>query len=251
MPRYFLTLEYDGGPFRGWQKQTNGPSVQETLETAIEALTGSHARATAAGRTDAGVHASGQVAHVDLLEAWPGTTLRDALNHHLRPAPVVVRKAEEVGDHMHARFSALERRYLYRIVNRRAPLALDRGRAWQVAAPLRAELMHEAAQRLVGHHDFTSFRSSQCQSASPEKTLDHLMVVRVGDELHIHARARSFLHHQMRNMVGTLELVGEGRWQVADVDTALAARDRRAAGPTAPPHGLYLVAVRYPDRNGT
>jgi tRNA pseudouridine38-40 synthase len=250
MPRFFLTLEYDGRPFHGWQRQTNGPSVQAALEAAVLALSGQTVRAVAAGRTDAGVHATGQVCHLDLDTKLTPETLQAALNFHLKPAPVAVLALRRVGDDLHARFSALSRSYRYRIVNRRAPLALERGRAWLVTTPLKAERMHEAAQRLVGRHDFTSFRSSQCQAASAEKTLDLLVVEREGEEIVILARARSFLHHQMRNMVGTLKRVGEGRWRVDDVERALAARDRSAAGATAPPDGLYLTAVAYPPLAG-
>ncbi len=245
MPRYRLTLEYDGGPFRGWQRQSNGPSVQQALEEALLAFCGQQVRVIGAGRTDAGVHARGQVAHLDLDRDRPLDVLRNALNHHLQPAPVVVLEAARVADDFHARFSARSRHYRYRIVNRRAPLALDRGRAWFVPCPLDSELMHEAAQRLIGRHDFTSFRSSLCQARSPVKTLDRLAVVRRGEVIEIWASARSFLHHQVRNMVGTLKMVGEGRWPVDHVEMVLAARDRAAAGPTAPACGLYLERVDY------
>jgi tRNA pseudouridine38-40 synthase len=246
MPRYRLTLEYDGRAFVGWQRQDNGPSVQAALEAAIEKFCGERVTAHAAGRTDSGVHARGQVVHFDLAKDAPIDTVRDALNAHLRPAPVAVLEAAVADVQFHARFSAVERRYLYRIVNRRAPLALDLGRAWHVAFPLNAEAMHDAAQLLVGQHDFTSFRAAECQAKSPVKTLDALDVVRDGDEIRVYARARSFLHHQVRNMVGTLKLVGEGKWSIADVGAALDARDRAKGGPTAPAEGLYLVAVRYP-----
>jgi tRNA pseudouridine38-40 synthase len=245
MPRYKLILEYDGAPFRGWQRQANGPSVQETLEEAVHGFCAERLSVVAAGRTDAGVHATGQVAHLDLARDVPLETLRNALNHHLRPAPVVVLEASCVDDDFHARFSARARHYRYRIVNRRAPLALDTGRAWFVPHRLDAELMHEAAQRLLGRHDFSSFRSALCQAKSPEKTLDQLSVLRSGDEIAITARARSFLHHQVRNMVGTLKLIGEGKWPVDHIEAVLAARDRAAAGPTAPACGLYLVRVDY------
>lgn len=245
MPRYKLTLEYDGGPFHGWQRQSAAPSVQQALEEAIFAFAGEEIRAVAAGRTDAGVHARGQVAHFDLYREVGLDTLRNALNHHLRPAPVVVLEACRVDDDFHARFSARCRHYLYRIVTRRAPLALDAGRAWFVPVPVDAELMHEAAQHLVGRHDFSSFRSSLCQAASPLKTLDCLVVLRQGGEITVTARARSFLHHQMRNMIGTLKLIGERRWPVDQIETVLAARDRSAAGPTAPACGLYLMRVDY------
>jgi len=246
MPRYRLTLEYDGRAFVGWQRQDNGPSVQAALEAAIEKFCGERVTAYAAGRTDSGVHARGQVVHFDLAKDAPIDTVRDALNAHLRPAPVAVLEAAVADVQFHARFSAVERRYLYRIVNRRAPLALDLGRAWHIAFPLNAEAMHDAAQLLVGQHDFTSFRAAECQAKSPVKTLDALDVVRDGDEIRVYARARSFLHHQVRNMVGTLKLVGEGKWSIADVGAALDARDRAKGGPTAPAEGLYLVAVRYP-----
>ena len=245
MTRFRLTLEYDGGGFVGWQRQDNGPSVQQALEDAVFAFCGERVAATAAGRTDAGVHALGQVVHLDIARAAAAETVRDAVNYHLKPAPISVLAAEATAADFHARFSAVERAYLYRIVNRRAPLALDRGRAWGVAAPLDAAAMAEAARALVGRHDFTSFRAASCQAASPVKTLDALEVARADDEIRITTRARSFLHHQVRNMVGTLKLVGEGKWSAADVAAALAARDRSAAGPTAPPGGLYLVEVRY------
>ena len=243
--RYKLTLEYDGGGFVGWQRQANGLSVQQALEEAVQRFCGETVAAVAAGRTDAGVHATGQVAQIDLEREVAPDTLRDALNFHLKPLPVSVLAAERAPDGFHARFSAVQRRYLYRIVNRRAPLALDAGRAWRVPKPLDAEAMHRAAQALVGKHDFTSFRASLCQAASPVKTLDRLEVARHGEEISVRAEARSFLHHQVRNMVGSLKLVGEGRWSEADLVRALEARDRSAAGPTAPAHGLYLVEVRY------
>jgi tRNA pseudouridine38-40 synthase len=245
MARYKLVLEYDGGPFRGWQRQADGASIQASLETAILAFCGEEVQIVGAGRTDAGVHASGQVAHLDLTRVVSVETLRNALNHHLRPQPIVVLEAAAVGPDFHARFSATMRQYRYRIVNRRPPLALERGRAWQVPGRLDAEIMHEAAQRLVGRHDFTSFRSALCQARSPVKTLAQLAVVRNGEQIEVAARARSFLHHQMRNMVGTLKLVGEGRWPVTRIEAALAACDRAAAGPTAPACGLCLTRVDY------
>ncbi len=245
MTRYKLTLEYDGRGFVGWQRQDNGPSVQAALEAAVKRFCGEAVTVHGAGRTDAGVHALAQVAHIDLEKETGADTLRDALNFHLKPAAVAVLAAEAVAGDFHARFSATERAYRYRIVNRRAPLTLDRGRAWLVPVPLDARAMHEAARALLGPHDFTSFRAGGCQAKSPVKTLDALEVSRDGDEIWIEARARSFLHHQVRNMVGSLKLVGEGKWARADMERALAARDRRAAGPTAPADGLYLVAVRY------
>ena len=245
MIRYKLLLEYDGRAFVGWQRQANGPSVQAALEEAVARFCGERPEAVAAGRTDAGVHASGQVAHIDLEREVSANTVRDALNFHMKPQPLAVLAAERAPEGFHARFSAKLRRYRYRIVNRRAPLVLEAGRAWRVPQPLDAEAMHAAAQHLLGRHDFTSFRASLCQAASPVKTLDRLDVVRRGEEVRIHAEARSFLHHQVRNMVGSLRLVGEGRWAATDLVRALEARDRRAAGPTAPPDGLCLIEVRY------
>ncbi len=245
MTRYKLVIEYDGRGLVGWQRQDNGPSVQAALEDAVQGFCGETVTAYAAGRTDAGVHALGQVAHVDLDKETDAETVRDALNHHLKPARIAVLAAEAVDAEFHARFSAVERAYLYRIINRRAPLALDHGRAWFVPVPLDAQAMHEAAQALVGNHDFTSFRASECQAKSPVKTLDALDVTRAGEEIRVTARARSFLYHQVRNMVGTLKLVGAGKWDGAAVEQALAARDRSAAGETAPPEGLYFLGVRY------
>ena len=245
MTRFRLLVEYDGSGYVGWQRQENGPSVQQAIEDAIFAFSSERVTLAAAGRTDAGVHALAQVAHLDLARETGPDTLRDAVNYHLKPQPIAILAAQAVSEEFHARFSATGRRYLYRIVNRRAPLAIDRNRAWQVQVPLDAAQMHQAAQRLIGHHDFTSFRSSICQAASPVKTLDRLAVERAGDEIRIHAAARSFLHHQVRNMVGTLKLVGEGRWNANDVTLALEARSRSAAGPTAPAEGLFLAEVRY------
>jgi len=245
MPRFRITVEYDGGPFCGWQAQANGPSVQATIEAALAALTGETPRLHGAGRTDAGVHATAQVAHFDLARDWGARALRDGLNAHLRPFPVVVIEAAGTAADFHARFSATGRRYLYRIVNRPVPLALELERAWWAKRPLDADAMHEAAQRLVGHHDFTTFRSVDCQSASPVKTLDRLDVGRRGDTIEVTAAARSFLHNQVRSIVGSLKLVGQGKWSADRLAEALAARDRRACGPVAPAHGLYLVGVSY------
>lgn len=245
MPRYKLVLEYDGTPFVGWQIQDNGPSVQGTLTAALTAFCGDAVTVSGAGRTDAGVHACAQVAHVDLLRNWDTDTVRDALNAHLRPHPIAVLSAERVPESFDARFSAVRRHYLYRIVNRRADLALERGRAWRVPRPLDAVAMQGAARRLLGRHDFTTFRSTECQAKSPLKTLDRLDVAREGDAIDIRASARSFLHHQVRSMVGSLVLVGEGKWTADDLSAALEARDRAACGPVAPPEGLYLVRVDY------
>lgn len=248
MPRYRLTLEYDGGPFVGWQRQDNGPSVQAAVEAAVARFSGEAVTVVAAGRTDAGVHARGQVIHFDLSRIWDPFRVAEALNYHLKPDPIAALDAVAVDDAFHARFSASGRRYLYRIINRRAPLALDRDRAWQVTQPLDAAAMHDAAQRLVGRHDFSTFRASLCQAASPVKTLSALSVERSGDALLIRAAAPSFLHHQMRNIAGTLLLVGLGKWTADDVSAALAARSRARGGETAPPQGLYLMAVEYEPR---
>jgi len=245
MPRYRITVEYDGGPFVGWQRQENGPSIQQSLEEAITAFCGERPTVHGAGRTDAGVHALGQVAHFDLERPQALRAVRDAINYHLRPAPIGVIDAEEVPLDFDARRSARGRAYLYRILNRRTPPVLDRGHVWHVGTPLDAAAMHEAAQRLVGRHDFSSFRAALCQAASPVKTLDALDVTRIDDEVRIEARARSFLHNQVRILTGTLRLVGEGKWTADDLAAALAARDRTAAGPTALPDGLYLTAVAY------
>ena len=245
MPRYKLTIEYDGTPFVGWQVQDNGPSVQGVLTEAIAAFTGERVAVAGAGRTDAGVHALGQVAHIDLAKEWDGDTVRDAINFHLRPRPIAVLTAEQVAEDFDARFSAIKRHYLYRIVNRRADLALDQTRAWRVPRPLDGDAMHAAAQKLVGRHDFTTFRAAECQAKSPVKTLDQLDVKRDGDELRITAAARSFLHHQVRSMVGSLVHVGEGKWSAEELADALAARDRTRCGQVAPPQGLYLARVEY------
>ncbi len=245
MPRYKLTIEYDGAPFRGWQIQADGLTVQGVLTDAIAALAGEKTLVQGAGRTDAGVHARGQVAHVDLAREWETDTIRDALNAHLRPHPVAVLSAERAGDDFDARTSAIKRHYLYRILNRRPDLTLDLGHAWRMPRPLDARAMHAAAQRLLGKHDFTTFRSTECQAKSPEKTLDQLDVVRDGDEIRLIVSARSFLHSQVRSMVGSLALVGEGQWSADDLQAALDARDRTACGPLAPPDGLYLMRVDY------
>ena len=245
MTRYKLTLEYDGTPFAGWQRQDNGPSVQAALEGAVFAFCGERVTLFGAGRTDAGVHALGQVAHFDVAKDTNEGTVRDALNHHLGDLPVAVLAAEAVGGDFDARRSATARIYRYRILNRRPPPTLEGGRVWWVPARLDAAAMHAAAQVLVGHHDFTTFRAALCQAKSPVKTLDRLDVVRDGAEVHIHAEARSFLHHQVRNMAGTLRLVGEGKWAAVDVRRALEAHDRAAAGATAPAAGLTLMEVRY------
>lgn len=246
MTRYRVTIEYDGGGYVGWQRQDNGPSIQQSIEEAVFGFCGETVRVYGAGRTDAGVHALGQVAHIDIEKETSADTVRDALNAHLGDQPISILAAEAVSADFHARTSARERVYLYRILNRRPPPATDRGRVWHVGVPLDAAAMHEAARHLVGQHDFTTFRASLCQAKSPIKTLDALDVERYGDEIRIHARARSFLHHQVRNMAGTLERVGAGKWSGDDVAVALAARDRSAGGPTAPPDGLYLVSVGYP-----
>jgi tRNA pseudouridine38-40 synthase len=245
MPRYKLTIEYDGAPFSGWQIQADRLTVQGVLTTALEALTGEKTQAQGAGRTDAGVHARGQVAHVDLAKDWETDTIRDALNAHLRPHPVAVLSAMRAGDDFNARTSAAKRHYLYRIVNRRADLTFDLKYAWRVPRPLDAATMHEAAQRLTGKHDFTTFRAAECQANSPVKTLDRLDVVRAGEDVNVYASARSFLHHQVRSMVGSLVQVGVGAWSADDLAKALEARDRAACGQVAPPEGLYLMQVDY------
>lgn len=245
MTRYRVTLEYDGAPFVGWQRQATGPSVQQALEDAIRRFCGETVTVYGAGRTDAGVHALGQVAHFDIERPTEAETIRQAINFHLKPAPVSILACEAAPPEFDARRSARERAYLYRIVNRRSPPALERGRTWFVAGELDADAMHAAAQRLIGRHDFSSFRAARCQAASPVKTLDSLAVERRGEEIRVRARARSFLHNQVRITVGTLRWVGEGKWSGEDVAAALAACDRRAAGPTAPPHGLYLTEVSY------
>lgn len=245
MPRYRLTLEYDGSAFNGFQVQSGQPTVQGAMEAAITAFCGEAVRIAAAGRTDTGVHATGQVISFDLAKAWPARTVMNALNAHLVEQPVSVLDCEEVDPQFHARFSATGRSYLYRILNRPGPAALDAGRVWHVRKPLDAEAMHRAAQALVGQHDFTTFRDVNCQAASPVKTLDLARVAPVGQEVHLVFEARSFLHRQVRSMTGTLTEVGLGRWSVEEVARALAARDRSACGPVAPSAGLYLTGVRY------
>lgn len=245
MPRYKLTIEYDGTSFAGWQIQAELATVQGALAQAVKRLTGEEVHVAGAGRTDAGVHATGQVAHIDLSRPWRTDTLRDGLTAHLRPVPVAVLSAEAVAEDFDARFSAVKRHYVYRIINRRPDLALDRDRAWRIPQRLDAEAMHAAAQRLLGRHDFTAFRAAECQAASPVKTLDQLDVARVGDEIRIVTSARSFLHHQVRSMAGSLMRVGEGRWSADDLADVLASRDRARCGPMAPACGLYLAAVSY------
>lgn len=251
MPRFALKIDYDGGPFSGWQKQANAPSVQSAIEAALARLDPAAPQITGAGRTDAGVHATGQVAHADLARDWDPFRLAEALNAHLRPAPIAILAAARVAGDFHARFSAMERRYLYRLVQRRAPLTHDRGRAWQVVNPLDADAMRAGAAHLLGKQDFTTFRSAFCQAASAVKTLDEVRIetsaVPGGWEFRFHLRARSFLHNQVRSIVGTLERVGAGAWSPGDVARALAARDRAACGPVCPPQGLYLVGVGYPE----
>lgn len=249
MPRFRLDIEYDGGAYAGWQRQADQHSVQGAIEQAIGKFCGEEVSLRGAGRTDAGVHATGQVAHVDLVKAWPDDKVRDALNAHLQSAGerIAILKAAAVADGFDARFSATGRHYLYRIVNRRAPPALVKGKVWWVPKRIDAEAMHEAARLLLGRHDFTTFRSTQCQANSPVRTLQRLDVSRDGDIVEIRASARSFLHNQVRSMVGSLKRVGEGGWTAADLKTALEARDRAACGQVAPPDGLFLIGVDYPD----
>ena len=238
-------MEYDGGPFVGWQRQENGMSVQQAIEEAFGRFAGETVAVVAAGRTDAGVHALGQVAHFDLAKEFTGDKIRDALNHFCRPH-VAVLEASVAAPDFHARFSATARHYLFRILDRRPPPVLEAGKVWHVVHTLDAEAMHHAAQALIGQHDFTTFRAAECQAKSPVKTLDRLDVRRVADEIHVTASARSFLHHQVRSMVGSLKLVGEGKWRARDLADALDAKDRSACGPVSPPDGLYLVRVDYP-----
>ncbi|HEU5047369.1 MAG TPA: tRNA pseudouridine(38-40) synthase TruA [Rickettsiales bacterium] len=247
MPRFKLTIEYDGTGLAGWQKQKDRPSIQGYLEEAVAKLSGEFQEVTGAGRTDAGVHATGQVAHVDITRSLTGYHVMHGINYHLQPltSQVAVVAAEEADPDFHARFSAKSRSYFYRIINRQSRLALDLTRAWHIAEPLNVGAMHEAAQLLLGHHDFTTFRSSICQAKSPLKTLDRLDVVKIGEEIHIYVQARSFLHNQVRNLVGTLRLIGNAKWDSVKLLDALAAKDRRAGGETAPPQGLYLTTVAY------
>lgn len=246
MPRYKLLIEYDGVPFHGWQRQGPGlPSVQEAIEKALFALTGETLTLRGAGRTDTGVHATGQVAHIDLTRDWRPAVVRDGLNAHIRPNPVTILDVEAVPDTFDSRFSAKGRHYLYRIIDRRTPLAIERERAWHIRDRLDVDAMNEAAKRLLGHHDFTTFRAANCQSKSPMKTLDRLEATRIGDLVEIRASARSFLHNQVRSMVGSLERVGIGKWTADDLEAALHAADRARCGPVAPPWGLYLTQVDY------
>jgi tRNA pseudouridine38-40 synthase len=246
MTRWRLTIEFDGGPFMGWQRQDNGPSVQQQIETAIFRMTGELAAVHGAGRTDSGVHALAMSAHVDIQKHVTAHRLRDGLNALVRPDPIAILDAREVADDWHARFSCIGRRYEYRILNRRAPPAVERGRVWHIAQPLDVGAMEQGAAMLVGRHDFTTFRSAQCQSKSPVKTLDRLDIVRDGEHIRIEAAARSFLHPQVRSMVGCLIMVGRGQWTPEDIGHALEARDRAALGLNAPPHGLFFVEAVYP-----
>ncbi len=248
MPRYKLTIEYDGRPFVGWQRQSNGLSVQQALEQAFFSFCGETLFVQGAGRTDAGVHARGQAAHVDLLKDWRPDVVRDAVNAHLVGKPVAITSAEKVDFSFGARFSAIKRHYLYRVLNRRAPPTVDHGFVWHVKRRLDADAMHAAAQRLVGKHDFSTFRDSECQANSPVRTLDRIVVARAGEEIHFEVSALSFLHRQVRSMVGSLEQVGCGKWSADDLAAALAARDRARCGPVAPPDGLYLARVDYPEK---
>ena len=250
MPRYKLIVEYDGAGYVGWQRQENGYSIQQALEEAVASFTGAEVVVHGAGRTDAGVHALGQVAQIDLPKEFPADTVRDAINAHLMPQAIAIIEAIQVDEGFEARFSAVARHYLYRIVTRRAPLTLAQGQAWHVRGDLDARAMHDAAQFLLGKHDFTTFRAAHCQAKSPVKTLDRLDVSRLAGEIEIRASARSFLHHQVRSIVGSLKLVGEGKWAAADLKAALDAADRSRCGPVAPPDGLYLTKVDYPPGAG-
>ena len=251
MPRFALKIEYDGRPFCGWQRQEDQPSVQQAVEDALRQLEADHPGVYGAGRTDAGVHATGQVAHVDLVQEWEPFRLSEALNYHLKPAPVAILDCARVDEEFHARFSAVERRYLFRVVQRRAPLTMEKGLAWQIRHPLDVEGMRAGAAHLIGKHDFTTFRSTMCQAKSPVKTLDEISIEAVdrpdGVELRFHLRARSFLHNQVRSIVGSLERVGVGSWQPDRIAEALATKDRAACGSVSPPDGLYLTEVGYED----
>lgn len=246
MPRYKLIIEYDGTDYHGWQRQQDLPTIQGEVEKAAQRLCGGPLTLHCSGRTDTGVHALGQVAHVDFPRYYAPFKIRDAINFYLKPHPIAVLRVEEVDDTFHARFSTQERSYVYRIINRYAPLTVEKGRAWQIPKKLDVEAMHDAAQVLVGHHDFTTFRAAECQARSPMKTLDELNVTQIDeDNIRIFARSRSFLHHQVRNMVGSLKLVGNGTWTKDDLARALEAKDRTKGGPTAPPGGLYLYQIKY------
>lgn len=247
MPRFKLTIEYYGTDYAGWQRQENAPSVQQSIEQAIAGFSGENILIQGAGRTDAGVHALAQVAHADLSGDWAANRVREAINAHLRPQKIAIIEAVQVDETFEARFSALKRHYRYRIVNRRAPLTIDWNRAWQIKYPLDTDLMHAAGQILVGKHDFTTFRSVNCQARSPVKTMDHVCVSRLGEDIEITCSARSFLHNQVRSFVGSLKRVGEGKWSIGDFEAALQAKDRNRCGPVAPACGLYLVGVDYPD----
>ncbi|MBN9413287.1 MAG: tRNA pseudouridine(38-40) synthase TruA [Candidatus Paracaedimonas acanthamoebae] len=245
MPRYKLTIEYDGTPFVGWQHQANGLSIQSVIESAITAFSQEHVRLHAAGRTDAGVHALGQVAHVDLEKCLPAYKIREAINYYLRSYPVVITEAHETDDQFHARFSAVERSYCYKILCRTAPPALDKKRVWFIKCPLNIEMMQQAANLFIGKHDFTTFRASECQATSPIRTLNSFKITQEGNLIFFQVSALSFLHHQVRNMVGSLKLIGEGKWTPETLKQALEAKNRQAGGPTAPPDGLYFTSVRY------
>ncbi|WP_019959957.1 tRNA pseudouridine(38-40) synthase TruA [Woodsholea maritima] len=245
MARFKLTIEYEGTNYVGWQRQDNGPSIQEAIETACEALDGGPREVYGAGRTDSGVHALGQVAHVDLERDIRADKVRDALNYHLKPQPIAIVEAQAVSDDFHARFSAIKRGYVYRLIHRRAPLTLTQGQVWRVFKPLDVDAMHAAAQYLIGEHDFTTFRDAQCQADSPVKSMDKAWVAQVGDEVHFRCAAISFLHRQVRSIVGSLAEVGTGKWSPKDFKAALDAGDRKACGPVAPPDGLYLDFVDY------
>ncbi|GAB5488672.1 MAG: tRNA pseudouridine(38-40) synthase TruA [Parasphingorhabdus sp.] len=249
MPRFALTVEYDGRPFMGWQRQSHGPSVQQAIEEAIEAISGEEVRVHTAGRTDAGVHALAMRAHFDLETQLTPFRIMEGINACLRPQPVAILDCTEVSEEWHARFSCIGRRYLYKITNRRAPLTLDKGHSWQVAPDLNSNAMDEAAQCLVGQHDFTTFRSVQCQAKSPIKTLNSISVTRYGEEIEVEVAARSFLHHQVRSIVGCLKMIGTGKWTANDLKAALEAKDRNALGFNAPPDGLYFVEAIYPEPN--